>query len=232
MRAAKLPTFLLIAAALLGGGLALGDLHPGGGRNAAQIAAGNGAALTSSASDIQPLGSQTLGNSVKAAPANHVHAHGNLAGGSLHAAAIDAGASGFMTGAQVTQLAKMAAAFTTSDATHFAAFGGTPAVLAAGYTQTYATAARTVPADTSHTITDSSGGTASTSTLAAQSVTAGGAVDPTAALLADVNAIFVVLRNNIATVNAELTLTKADALATKKLVNALISDSKSYGLAQ
>jgi hypothetical protein len=45
------------------------------------------------------------GDSVLVARANHVHAHGDQGGGSLHANVVTGGASGFMTGAQATALA-------------------------------------------------------------------------------------------------------------------------------
>lgn len=116
---------------------------------------------------------------------------------------------------------------------------------AGAFTQTYSTASHTVPADTSNTITDSSGGTASTTAIAAQAVTvaanacAGGAT-PTAAevdtavdgLETAIGTQLTVIRNNTATLAAELALAKADALATKKALNGLIDDLQAYGLCQ
>lgn len=49
-------------------------------------------------------------------------------------------------------------------------FGATPVVKQATFTQTYSTASATVAADTSHTITDSTGGSVSTTALAALTV--------------------------------------------------------------
>lgn len=95
--------------------------------------------------------------------------------------------------------------------------GATAIARPSAYTMTYNTAVKTSAAVTSNAITDSSGGTASTSTIAA--ITTGGAAAdqaPTA--------------NAIATLAAELALTKADLLATKKLLVAVITDLKSYGL--
>ena len=63
-----------------------------------------GTSLETDAAQIQPLGTQTLGSNTKAAPSNHVHAHGNQLGGTLHANAVAAGAAGFMTGADKTKL--------------------------------------------------------------------------------------------------------------------------------
>ncbi len=64
----------------------------------------SGSALESDGTQIQPLGAQALGNNTKAAPSNHVHAHGNQAGGALHAAA-NGSAAGFMSAAHYTALA-------------------------------------------------------------------------------------------------------------------------------
>lgn len=94
----------------------------------------------------------------------------------------------------------------------------------AAMTQTFATADRTIPAVTSHAITDSSGGTASTSAIAAMAASVTG-VDGTgsnAASKANVDSQLVIVRNNIATLAAELALTKADLLADKKNLNAVI----------
>jgi hypothetical protein len=54
--------------------------------------------------NINPVGTQDAGTSNKVARADHVHAHGDQSGGSLHSAVIAAGASGFMTGADKTKL--------------------------------------------------------------------------------------------------------------------------------
>ena len=89
-------------------------------------------------------------------------------------------------------------------------------------TQTYSTTLTTVPADTSNAITDSTTGAVSTSALAAMS-----GVDGAGSNAAPLTAT----KNNIATLAAELALTKADALATKKLVNQLIDILQAAGLA-
>lgn len=81
-------------------------------------------------------------------------------------------------------------------------------------TQTYSTAATSHPAVTTNTITDSTGGTASTSTLVAISGTYTQSE----------------IRNNMATLAAELALTKADLLAVKKLVNQIVDDLQAYGI--
>ncbi len=86
-------------------------------------------------------------------------------------------------------------------------------VTQAAYTQTYATAARTVPAATTHVITDSSTGAASTTTIAA--ITSAGNAGS-----ADITPT----KNAIATLAAELALANADILALKKVVNAIIDD--------
>lgn len=111
------------------------------------------------------------------------------------------------------------------------------ALIASGitFTQTYSTASGTVAAVTSNTITDNSGGTPSTSAIAAQGVTvaasacAGGAT-PTATqvdtaidgLETAINAELVIIRNNTATLAAELALVKADLLAAKQNDNRII----------
>ncbi len=95
------------------------------------------------------------------------------------------------------------------------------------WTQTYTTASHTVADITTHTITDSSLGTASTSALAAQSVatTATDGTTPSAACTkTSVDAILVVIRNNISTLAAELALVKADHLALMKNLTGLIDD--------
>lgn len=87
------------------------------------------------------------------------------------------------------------------------------------FTQTYSTADATVPAVTSHAITDSSGGTASTSAIA--SITTGGGTYPDATPV----------KNAIATLAAELALTKADQLQDRKLINKLIDALQAAGIA-
>jgi hypothetical protein len=96
-------------------------------------------------------------------------------------------------------------------------FGATAVSQPSAYTQTYNTALKTVAVATSHTITDSSGGTASTTAIAALTNTAGAA---------DV----VPVQNAVATLAAELALVKADLVAAKKVINALIDDLVSLGL--
>jgi hypothetical protein len=50
------------------------------------------------------IGTASAGVSTTASRSDHVHAHGNQAGGSLHADVIAGGASGFMSGADKTKL--------------------------------------------------------------------------------------------------------------------------------
>lgn len=95
---------------------------------------------------------------------------------------------------------------------------GTGLATGTTYTQTYSTAAATNPAVTSNTITDNSAGTPSTSAIAAL---ADGTTYAT-----DVAAI----RNNFATLAAELALVKADLLAVKKLQNQVIDDLQAAGV--
>jgi hypothetical protein len=83
--------------------------------------AGNGLTLTGSefAADFEntdgnilPIGTQDAGVSNKVARADHVHAHGDQAGGSLHADVVAGGADGFMTGADKTKLDLYLSSFT------------------------------------------------------------------------------------------------------------------------
>jgi len=62
--------------------------------------------------NIPAVGTQEAGVSDKVARADHVHAHGDQAGGTLHADVIAAGADGFMTGADKTKLDLYLASFT------------------------------------------------------------------------------------------------------------------------
>lgn len=100
-------------------------------------------------------------------------------------------------------------------------FGVAASAKASAYTQTYSTAAKTVAAATTHTITDSSTGTPSTSALAAMT-----GVDGAGSNAAPLTAT----KNNIATLGAELALANADIVALKKVVNALVDDLQAYGL--
>lgn len=54
--------------------------------------------------NILAVGTQDSGTSDKVARADHVHAHGDQAGGSLHDDVVAAGADGFMTGSDKTKL--------------------------------------------------------------------------------------------------------------------------------
>jgi len=65
-------------------------------------------APVASAATPQPIGSATAGTSPVPSPDNHVHAHGNQLGGTLHADVVAGVSSGFMTGAQASALAAVA----------------------------------------------------------------------------------------------------------------------------
>lgn len=93
-------------------------------------------------------------------------------------------------------------------------FGATPVVKQATFTQTYSTAGTTVAAATTHTITDSTGGTASTSALVAISGTY----------------VQSEIRNNLATLAAEDALLAADIVAIKKNITSIIDALQAYGL--
>lgn len=122
-------------------------------------------------------------------------------------------------------------------------------------TQTYSTAATTVPAATTHAITDSSGGAASTTAIAAQTLptalthsvgTADATVDDVGAAfnqttlnnnfkevtttLAAIRTQLSALRDAVATLAAESELAKADILALKKVTNQVIDDLQASGI--
>ncbi len=73
-------------------------------------------------SDIADISGTTgsIGISNTLPRADHVHFHGNLSGGSLHAAVIAAGANGFMTGADKTKLDGIATGATNTTASNIA----------------------------------------------------------------------------------------------------------------
>ena len=83
------------------------------------------------------------------------------------------------------------------------------------FTQTYSTVDTTVPAITSHAITDNSGGSASTSAIAA----IGGTYSQSE------------VANAVATLAAELALAKADLLQNRKLIGKLIDVLQANGWA-
>lgn len=64
----------------------------------------NRIAPVSSAATPAAVGSAAAGTSKVCSPDDHVHGHGNLAGGSFHAAAVAATSDGFMTGADKSAL--------------------------------------------------------------------------------------------------------------------------------
>lgn len=90
------------------------------------------------------------------------------------------------------------------------------------YTQTYSTASATMPAATSHTITDSTGGSVSTSALAAMTGVDGAGSNA---------APLTTTKDSISTLAAELVLVKADLVACKQVVNKLIDTLQALGLA-
>ena len=57
--------------------------------------------------DVAALGAAAAGASLDVARINHVHAHGDQLGGTLHADVVAGGAAGFMTGVQATNLANV-----------------------------------------------------------------------------------------------------------------------------
>ena len=85
-----------------------------------------------SAATPQSLGTAAPGSGTSASKDDHIHAHGNLAGGSLHANVIAGGASGFMSGSDKTKLDGVtagAAVASVSGTAPIASTGGTtPAI--------------------------------------------------------------------------------------------------------
>lgn len=76
-----------------------------------------------STADPQDLGTTAPGSGTSASKDDHVHAHGDLAGGSLHSLVIAGGAAGFMDGADKTKLDSYAVV--GADGTILQASGGT-----------------------------------------------------------------------------------------------------------
>jgi len=71
--------------------------------------------------DVAAAGS--AGAAATASRSDHTHAHGNQAGGALHAAVVAGGSSGFMTGAQATKLDGIEANADVTDAANVEAAG-------------------------------------------------------------------------------------------------------------
>lgn len=71
------------------------------------------ASLALSGATPQPIGTATAGVATDASKGDHVHAHGNLAGGSFHALAIAAGAAGFLSGTDKAAIDALAATYAT-----------------------------------------------------------------------------------------------------------------------
>jgi hypothetical protein len=67
------------------------------------------AASSTDAAVTKPLGSTNSGSSTTAARSDHAHAHGDQAGGTLHAAAVANGPAGFLSGADKAKLDGIAA---------------------------------------------------------------------------------------------------------------------------
>ena len=70
--------------------------------------------LTRSDSNPAAVGTAAAGSSDAVSRADHVHAHGNQLGGSLHADVVASGASGFMTGSDKAKLDGVAAGATNN----------------------------------------------------------------------------------------------------------------------
>ena len=92
-------------------------------------------------------------------------------------------------------------------------YGVTPVVRPSAYTQTYDTAARTVPAATAAALTVADGAGTNDGTI--------GAITGDASVIAAVQEL-----------SAQITALIADDLALKKVITAIIDDLQSLGLAQ
>jgi hypothetical protein len=92
---------LRLPAAQIAGQLAGGQVAPAGSGSRGVVDLDDLVSLSSATP--QPLGTATAGATGDASDAGHTHAHGNLAGGSLHAAATT-GAAGFMAAADKSKL--------------------------------------------------------------------------------------------------------------------------------
>lgn len=69
----------------------------------ADVGSGGGSGTLSNAAP-QNIGTTSAGVGTEASRDDHVHGHGNLGGGSLHALAVAAGAAGFLSGTDKTKL--------------------------------------------------------------------------------------------------------------------------------
>jgi hypothetical protein len=124
--------------------------------------AASAAALTGSAP--ADVGTTAVGVATAAARADHVHAHGNQAGGTLHANAVAGGAAGFLTGADKTKLDSIASGATNGITTQDEGAGGgsnqtTLNFVGAGVTASVVGAVTTVTIPGGSGIGGSTGGT-------------------------------------------------------------------------
>lgn len=102
------------------------------------------------------------------------------------------------------------------------------------YTKTYSTSSKTIPALTVDTLTDNTGGAAGTTlaVVTAPDLSAwDGAHDPTAAQATAIDAAITSLTNTVASLAAEIAKLKADALANKQNIVAIVKDLEAVGIA-
>ncbi len=116
------------------------------------------------------------------------------------------------------------------DGSNVGFFNVTPTIQAAAYTQTYATASRTQNNLTSATLTDNSGGIPDT-TIQALTDPANAPVDADALRDDLVLNLIPELRNNFADLADQVNKLRVDLENVKQVVNSLIDDSQSFGLA-
>lgn len=110
-------------------------------------------------------------------------------------------------------------------------YGVTPVTRPSAYTQTYDTSDKTHSLQTQQALTDSSGGTAST-TLAAIRNSLSGGVGLSSPTADDVNTELTTIRNAVASLAARLAETRVDMADVKSLVTAVIDDLQSEGWLQ
>lgn len=77
-------------------------------------------------SNPAPLGTTSPGVGTSASRFDHVHAHGNLAGGSLHATAVASVSAGFISAADQAKLDGLSAGLTTGQTLAIANFWPLP----------------------------------------------------------------------------------------------------------
>jgi hypothetical protein len=108
-------------------------------------------------------------------------------------------------------------------------YGAAPIVRPSAYTQTYATADKTLATPTAAALTDSTGGTVTTTLPALTAITAA-PVDTGAAKLADVQNMRLNVRDGLADLADQVNKARNDHLDLAQFVNSLVDDLQALGL--